>query len=130
MRLATRLLRAVLTGSALALPLAVYTMTAPRAEATSEVVAPVGGFVMTGVELTEAQKVRVREINRRYAAARQALTEHQPGYGADDPAVRAALFRNVDAMMAEERAVLTPVQRARFDRNVAAVLARRRALRS
>ena len=127
MRLATTLLRATLATGALALPLAVYTVTARPAQATSEVVRPVGGFVMTNVPLTASQAARVRQINHRYAAERRALSVGA-GPRAADPAMTAALFRNVDAMIAEERALLTPAQRVPFDRNVAQILARRRAL--
>ena len=126
MRLATALLRATLTAGALALPLAVYTVTARPARATSEVVRPVGGFVMTDVPLTESQQAQVQRINLRYAAERRAITGRD-GSRATDPAVTAALFRSVDAMIAEERALLTPAQRVPFDRNVARIVARRRA---
>src|SRR6476620_11689424 len=110
MRLVARLLRAALTAGltagALALPLAVYTVTAPRAEATSEVVAPVGGLVMTDVPLTARQEALVREIVRRHGAERRSIVERIPPGATADSGVRAALFRNVDAMMAEERALL------------------------
>ena len=126
MRLATVLLRAALAAGALALPLAVYTVTARPARATSEVVRPVGGFVMTDVPLTESQQAQVQRINLRFAAERRAITGRD-GSRATDPAVTAALFRSVDAMIAEERALLTPAQRVPFDRNVARIVARRRA---
>ena len=88
---------------------------------------PVGGFVMTGITLTAAQQARVRAINARYAAERDSIVgdDEQP---AADSATRARLVENIDRMMAEERLVLTPAQRARFDRNVATVQARRREL--
>ena len=127
MRTAAVLLRAALTAGALALPLAVYTVTARPARATSEVVRPVGGFVMTDVPLTASQEARVREINRRYAAERRTIAGRDSTRAAD-PALTTALFRNVDAMIAEERALLTPAQRVPFDRNVARILTRRRAL--
>lgn len=88
---------------------------------------PTGGFVMTGLALTAEQRERVREINLRYAGMRWALTGHDPMRAARDPELRARLHRNIEAMLAEERRVLTPAQRARFDRNVAEVQASRRA---
>ena len=82
---------------------------------------------MQGVALTPAQKARVREINRRYYDERTAMTKPLAGHGADDPAVRAKLNANIDRMIAEERAVLTPAQQVRFDKNVAAIHASWRA---
>jgi hypothetical protein len=82
---------------------------------------------MTGIALTPAQQARVRAINARYAAARDSIVggDDRP---AADSATRARLVENIDQLIAEERLVLTPAQRARFDRNVAAVQARRWAL--
>ena len=127
MRIAAALLRAALTAGALALPVAVYTVTARPARATSELAHPVGGFVMIDVPLTESQQAQVRQINRRYAAERRTIARPDSSRAAD-PAMTAALFRSVDGMIAEERALLTPAQRVPFDRNVARIHARRRAL--
>lgn len=88
---------------------------------------PIGGFVMQGVALTPAQKARVRELNRRYYDERTAMTKQLAGHSAGDSAVRAKLDANIDRMMAEERAVLTPAQQLRFDKNVAAIHASWRA---
>jgi hypothetical protein len=88
---------------------------APRADA-----APVGGFAMKGITLTPGQQVLVREIDARYLAERATITAGDPRR-ATRPAVRAALFRSIDRMLAEEREVLTAAQRRRFDENVEAI---------
>ena len=131
MRIAATVLRATLVIGAFTLPVVAQTILAPASTTPSPsheiVVRPVGGFVMTGITLTPRQQTRVRDINERYAAARDSIIgdDEQP---AADSVTRARLVANIDQMMAEERLVLTPAQRARFDRNVAAVQARRRAL--
>ena len=131
MRIAATVLRATLVIGAFTLPVVAQTILTPAATAPppshEAIVRPVGGFVMTGITLTPAQQARVRDIGARYAAARDAIVgdEAQPSA---DSLTRARLVENIDRMMAEERLVLTPAQRARFDRNVAAVQARRRAL--
>lgn len=135
MRLAAALLRAPLVIGAFALPVVAQTILGPAvagppAPSHEIVERPVGGFVMTGITLTAAQQARVRAIHARYAAARDSLVgdddDEQPVV--PDSALRARLVENIDRMIAEERLVLTPAQRARFDRNVAQVHARRREL--
>ena len=133
MRIAAAVLRASLVIGAFTLPVVAQTLLVPAAASAPApshevVVRPVGGFVMTGITLSARQQTRVREINARYAAERDSIVgdDEQP-VGAD-PTVRTRLVENIDRMMAEERLVLTPAQRARFDRNVATVQARRREL--
>ena len=132
MRIAAAVLRASLVIGAFTLPVVAQTLLVPAAASAPApshelVVRPVGGFVMTGITLSAKQQARVRAINARYAAERDSIVgdDEQP---AADSATRARLVENIDRMMAEERLVLTPAQRARFDRNVATVQARRREL--
>ena len=132
MRIAAAVLRASLVIGAFTLPVVAQTLLVPAAASAPApshevVVRPVGGFVMTGITLSAQQQTRVRAINARYAAERDSIVgdDEQP---AADSATRARLVENIDRMMAEERLVLTPAQRARFDRNVATVQARRREL--
>ena len=132
MRIAAAVLRASLVIGAFTLPVVAQTLLVPAAASAPApshevVVRPVGGFVMTGITLSAQQQTRVRAINARYAAERDSIVgaDEQP---AAVSATRARLVENIDRMMAEERLVLTPAQRARFDRNVATVQARRREL--
>ena len=132
MRIAAAVLRASLVIGAFTLPVVAQTLLVPAAASAPApshelVVRPVGGFVMTGITLSAKQQARVRAINARYAAERDSIVgdDEQP---AADSVTRARLVENIDRMMAEERLVLTPAQRARFDRNVATVQARRREL--
>jgi hypothetical protein len=80
---------------------------------------------MKGVARTEAQQVRVREIQRRTNEERRALVAAAPARGVADPVVRAKSFALTDRMLAEERALLTPAQRVRFEKNVAEIHASR-----
>jgi Spy/CpxP family protein refolding chaperone len=84
-----------------------------------------GGFnrSMNGIELTEAQKTKVAEIQAKYAPDLQAIRESMQG-GGD----RAAAFTKMQAirekMNPEIRAVLTPEQQTIFDKNLAEQKAR------
>ena len=79
-----------------------------------------GGFnrTMTGIELTDAQKAKVAEINAKYQPEMQAIRESMQG-GGD----RAEAFTKMQAlrekMTPEIRAVLTAEQAAIYDKNVA-----------
>lgn len=129
MRIVAALLRASLVIGAASLPVLAQTLLVPAAappRSSEPVLRPTGGLVVTGITLTHAQQVRIREINARYAAERDSLVAAEPADG--DSTIRALLVRNIDHLIAEERLVLTPAQRAQFDRNVADIRARRREL--
>jgi Spy/CpxP family protein refolding chaperone len=89
-----------------------------------------GGFnrTMTGIELTEAQKAKVAEINAKYQPEMQAIRESMQG-GGD----RAEAFTKMQAlrekMTPEIRAVLTAEQAAIYDKNVAEQKARMEQMR-
>jgi Spy/CpxP family protein refolding chaperone len=89
-----------------------------------------GGFnrTMTGIELTEAQKAKVAEINAKYQPEMQAIRESIQG-GGD----RAEAFTKMQAlrekMTPEIRAVLTAEQAAIYDKNVAEQKARMEQMR-
>ncbi|MGZ8457036.1 MAG: hypothetical protein ACXWZ4_10600 [Gemmatirosa sp.] len=131
MRIAVALLRVSLVIGACALPVVAQTLLVPAAApapSSELLLRPAGGLVMTGITLTHAQQVRVRAINLRYAAERDSLVAAEPPPAGGDSAMRTLLVRNIDHLIAEERLVLTPAQRAQFDRNVADIRARRREL--
>jgi len=89
-----------------------------------------GGFnrAMNGIELTEAQKTKVAEINAKYAPDVQAIRESMQG-GGD----RAEGFKKMQALNEkrnpEIRAVLTPEQQTIFDKNLAEQKARMEQMR-
>lgn len=113
-RATTTPLRACIALLAFAAPLAAQTPGSGDTQARA-----VGGFVMQGIALTSSQQRQVRVINQRYYEARVALTRSAPGHGASDPVVQAKLRQNLEEMLREERAVLSPHQHTRFDENVA-----------
>ena len=84
-----------------------------------------GGFnrSMNGIELTDAQKTKVAEIQAKYQPDLQAVRESMQG-GGD----RAAAFTKMqairDKMNPEIRAVLTAEQQAIYDKNLAEQKAR------
>ena len=83
---------------------------------------------LTGIELTEAQKAKVAEINARYQPEMQAIRESMQG-GGD----RAEAFKKMAALREklspEIRAVLTADQRAIYDKNLAEQKARMEQMR-
>jgi Spy/CpxP family protein refolding chaperone len=83
---------------------------------------------MNGIELTEAQKGKVAEINAKYQPELQAIRESMQG-GGD----RAQAFTKMQAISdkrnPEIRAVLTPDQQVIFDKNLAEQKARMEQLR-
>ena len=89
-----------------------------------------GGFnrTMNGIELTEAQKTKVGEIQAKYQPELQAIRESMQG-GGD----RAAAFTKMqavrDKMNPEIRAVLTADQQVIFDKNLAEQKARMEQMR-
>ena len=78
---------------------------------------------LNGIELTEAQKGKVAEINAKYQPELQAIRESMQG-GGD----RAQAFTKMQAINdkrnPEIRAVLTPDQQVIFDKNLAEQKAR------
>lgn len=89
-----------------------------------------GGFnrAMNGIELTDAQKTKVAEIQAKYQPDLQAIRESMQG-GGD----RAAAFTKMqairDKMNPEIRAVLTAEQQTIFDKNLAEQKARMEQMR-
>ena len=89
-----------------------------------------GGFnrAMNGIELTEAQKAKVGEIQAKYQPELQAIRESMQG-GGD----RAEAFTKMqairDKMNPEIRAVLTADQQVIFDKNLAEQKARMEQMR-
>ena len=89
-----------------------------------------GGFnrTLSGIELTEAQKAKVAEIQAKYQPEMQTIRESMQG-GGD----RAAAFTKMQAirekMNPEIRAVLTAEQQAIFDKNLAEQKARMEQMR-
>ena len=89
-----------------------------------------GGFnrTMNGIELTDAQKAKVAEIQAKYQPELAAVRESMQG-GGD----RAAAFTKMqairDKMNPEIRAVLTAEQQAIFDKNLAEQKARMEQMR-
>ena len=89
-----------------------------------------GGFnrTLTGIELTEAQKTKVAEIQAKYQPEMQAIRESMQG-GGD----RAEAFQKMqtlrDKMSPEIRAVLTPAQQSIYDKNLAEQKARMEQMR-
>ena len=89
-----------------------------------------GGFnrSMNGIELTDAQKAKVAEIQAKYQPEMQAIRESMQG-GGD----RAEAFKKIQALNdkrnPEIRAVLTPAQQTIFDKNLAEQKARMEQMR-
>ena len=89
-----------------------------------------GGFnrTMNGIELTEAQKAKVAEIQAKYQPEMQAIRDAMQGGGdrADGMAKMQALNEKRNP---EIRAVLTPDQQVIFDKNLAEQKARMEQMR-
>ena len=89
-----------------------------------------GGFnrSLNGIELTDAQKTKVAEIQAKYQPEMQAIRESMQG-GGD----RAEAFKKMQALNdkrnPEIRAVLTPEQQTIFDKNLAEQKARMEQMR-
>ena len=89
-----------------------------------------GGFnrSLNGIELTDAQKAKVAEIQAKYQPEMQAIRESMQG-GGD----RAEAFKKMQALNdkrnPEIRAVLTPEQQTIFDKNLAEQKARMEQMR-
>ena len=87
-----------------------------------------GNRSLNGIELTDAQKTKVAEIQAKYQPEMQAIRESMQG-GGD----RAAAFTKMqavrDKMNPEIRAVLTAEQQTIFDKNLAEQKARMEQMR-
>ena len=87
-----------------------------------------GNQTLNGIELTDAQKAKVSEIQAKYQPDMQAIRESIQN-GGD----RAEAFQKMtalrDKMTPEIRAVLTPAQQAIYDKNVAEQKARMEQMR-
>jgi Spy/CpxP family protein refolding chaperone len=89
-----------------------------------------GGFnrTMAGIELTDAQKAKVAEINAKYAPEMQAIRASMQS-GGD----RAEAMKKMQALREktspEIRAILTPEQAAIYDKNLAEQKARMEQMR-
>jgi len=87
-----------------------------------------GNQTLNGIELTDAQKAKVAEIQAKYQPDMQSIRESMQN-GGD----RAEAFQKMsalrDKMTPEIRAVLTPAQQAIYDKNVAEQKARMEQMR-
>ena len=88
-----------------------------------------GGFnrSLSGIELTEAQKAKVAEIQAKYQPEMQAIRESMQG--GDRAAGMAKMQALNEKRNPEIRAVLTPEQQAIFDKNLAEQKARMEQMR-
>jgi Spy/CpxP family protein refolding chaperone len=89
-----------------------------------------GGFnrTMAGIELTDAQKAKLAEINAKYAPEQQALRESfQNGGDRAEGMKKMQALR--EKMGPEIRAILTPEQAAIYDKNLAEQKARMEQMR-
>ena len=78
---------------------------------------------LDGIELTDAQKVKLEEIQRKYQPEMQALrSEFQNGGDRSELMKKSEALR--DRSSAEIRAILTPDQQAVFDKHTAEIKAR------
>ena len=77
-----------------------------------------GPNVMTGIELTDAQKTKQTEIMAKYMPDMQKMRVDMQAEGADRPALMKQQMELSERRNAEVRAILTPEQQAVFDKNV------------
>jgi Spy/CpxP family protein refolding chaperone len=69
--------------------------------------------LLNGITLTADQQAQVTAIRERHRSEMQALNPRE------NPDDRAKMMQNMQAQLAEIRAVLTPDQQTQFDKNVA-----------
>ena len=81
-----------------------------------------GGLILQGITLTEAQKTQQKAIREKYAPQLMQLRKSAQTTGTPIDQVRLAEIRA--AQTSELRAILTADQQATFDRNVATLKAR------
>lgn len=78
---------------------------------------------MNGIELTDAQKVKLEAIQKKYQPEMQSIRESMQN-GADRAETMKKMVALRDKSSADIRAILTPEQQAVFDKNVAEQKAR------
>jgi Spy/CpxP family protein refolding chaperone len=83
---------------------------------------------LNGIELTEAQKAKVAEIQAKYAPEMQAIRESMQG-GGDRAEAMTKMQAINEKRNPEIRAVLTPDQQVIFDKNLAEQKARMEQMR-
>lgn len=81
-----------------------------------------GGRILEGITLSDAQKVQQKAIREKYAPQLQSVRKTAEVTGT--PIDQAKLSQIQSAQIAELRAILTPEQQVVFDRNVAEMRAR------
>jgi Spy/CpxP family protein refolding chaperone len=77
-----------------------------------------GNLQMNGIELTEVQKAKVEEIQKKYQPEMMSLRNDMMN-GGDRAEVMKKVMTLSDKSAAEIRAILTPDQQVVFDKNVA-----------
>ena len=77
-----------------------------------------GPNVLTGIELTDAQKAKQTEIMAKYMPDMQKMQADMQAEGADRPALMKKRMELNEKRNTEVRAILTPEQQAVFDKNV------------
>jgi Spy/CpxP family protein refolding chaperone len=85
--------------------------------------AGMGGLILQGITLTEAQKTQQKAIREKYAPQLQQIRKTSQTTGT--PMDQAKLAEIRSAQLNELRAILTAEQQVIFDRNVAEMRARR-----
>jgi Spy/CpxP family protein refolding chaperone len=82
-----------------------------------------GGMQMNGIELTDAQKVKREEIQKKYEPEMMTLRDQMMN-GGDRTELRKKFMALQDKAGAEIRAILTPDQQVVWDKNMAELKAR------
>ena len=78
-----------------------------------------GGKLLEGITLTDAQKEQVKVIREKYVPQLVQLRKAEQAIGRPDEATRAQMVDLKNKQAAEIRAILTADQQAIFDRNLA-----------
>ncbi|MDQ3674613.1 MAG: hypothetical protein M3365_09585 [Gemmatimonadota bacterium] len=85
--------------------------------------AGMGGMILQGITLTEAQKIQQKAIREKYAP--QMMQVRRTSQTTGTPMDQAKLTEIRTAQLSELRAILTAEQQVIFDRNAAEMQARR-----
>lgn len=80
-----------------------------------------GGKLLEGITLTEAQKEQAKVIREKYVPQLVQLRKAEQAVGRPDEATRAQMADLKNKQAAELRAILTADQQVIFDRNMAAM---------
>ena len=80
-----------------------------------------GGKLLEGITLTDAQKAQVKVIREKYVPQLVQLRKAEQAVGRPDEATRAQMADIKSRQTAELRAILTADQQVIFDRNLAAM---------